>query len=289
MPVLNQIDRREGWGVQETREFWRHARFHDLALLKARFRQHRYEMHTHPTYVVALITAGCERVRIGGRSVLAPAGSVLVVNPEEWHDGEAGCAEGWAYRTFYPPPDLFAGIADELGQDREPLFARAALDDPVLARALAIAHRDSTSTEATRAETSMLVALRQLIARHGNWDARAEPAEGAGSRRRLSLYEQVIESHLGEDLDLRRLAVAAGVTRFQVIRDFRKAAGLTPAAFIRDRRVRRASRLIEQGSGLADAAVEAGFADQSHLTRAFRAARGVTPGVFRKAVGPLPT
>jgi len=271
--------------VQETTQFWRHARFHDLTLLKARFRQHRYEMHTHPTYVVALVTEGCERVRIGSRSVLAPAGSVLVVNPEEWHDGEAGSAEGWAYRTFYLSPDLFAGIANELGQDRAPLFPRAALDDPVLARALAIAHRDSVSEEATRAETSMLVALRRLMARHGSWNGRAEPAEGAGSRRRLSLYEQVIEDNLGEDLDLRRLADAADVTRFQVVRDFRKAVGLTPAAFIRDRRVRRASRLIEQGSDLADAALAAGFADQSHLTRNYRAARGITPGVFRKAVG----
>ena len=171
------------------------------------------------------------------------------------------------------------------GQPGAPLFPRAALDDPVLARALGIAHRESTSDEPTLAETSMLVAFRRLIARHGAWDGRTEPAEGAGSRRRVSLYEQVIEDNLGEDLDLRRLADAAGVTRFQVIRDFRKAADLTPAAFIRDRRVRRASLLIERGLRLADAAVAAGFADQSHLTRAFRAARGITPGAYRRAVG----
>src|SRR5277367_2016046 len=95
---LEPIDQVEDRRVQETKEFWRHARFRDLGLLKARFRRHRYELHTHPTYVIALITEGCERVRIGNQSVLAPAGSVLVVNPEEWHDGEAGADEGWAYR-----------------------------------------------------------------------------------------------------------------------------------------------------------------------------------------------
>src|SRR5277367_2200785 len=60
---LEPIDQVEDRRVQETKEFWRHARFRDLGLLKARFRRHRYELHTHPTYVIALITEGCERVR----------------------------------------------------------------------------------------------------------------------------------------------------------------------------------------------------------------------------------
>src|ERR1700679_2254062 len=102
--------------MQETTEFWRHRSFPELALLKARFTQHRYERHTHPTYVIALITGGCERVCIGRQDVVAPVGSVLIVNPEEWHDGEAGAAEGWAYRTFYPSVALLTAVAAELGR-----------------------------------------------------------------------------------------------------------------------------------------------------------------------------
>lgn len=269
--------------MSETTEFWRHRCFHDLALLKARFKKHRYERHTHPTYVIALITEGCERVRIGNQNVVAPAGSIITVNPEEWHDGEAGAAEGWAYRTFYPSVPLLSSVASELGRDRPPLFSRAVIADRELARAMALAHEGSTSEDAASAETSMLVALRQLILRYGNWDVPPEPVEGSGSRGRLSLYEQVIEDNLASELDLQRLAQAAGVTRFQVIRDFKKIAGLTPAAFIRNRKLRRANRLIEQGSSLADAAFEAGFADQSHLSRTFRAAHGITPGMFKRA------
>jgi len=268
----------------ETSQFWRHPRFRDLGMLKARFTGHRYDLHTHPTYVIALITQGSERVRIGSQTVVAPAGTVLIVNPEVWHDGEAGADKGWAYRTFYPSVQLMSTVAAELGQDRPPLFSQAIVADGDLVRAVAAAHQDSTSGDATSAETSMLIALRKLVLHHGDWGGRRREAVASlGSRRRLSIYEQVIEDNLSAELDLQILAQAAGVTRFQVIRDFKKGMGLTPAAFIRDRKVRRANLLIQQGSSLADAAFAAGFSDQSHLSRIFRAAHGMTPGMFRRA------
>ncbi|MER8547379.1 AraC family transcriptional regulator [Mesorhizobium sp. M0684] len=267
----------------ETGKFWRHPCFPDLGLFKARFTRHRYDLHTHPTYVVALITSGCERIRIGRQSVLAPAGTIAVVNPEEWHDGERGADEGWAYRTFYPSVPLMSALARELGRDGAPVFSRATIEDSSLAAVLTAAHQGSTSPDTMTAETSLLVALRRLIVRHGDSSGQAEEIESSGSQRRFSLCRDLIESELGSQLDLKRLAGVAGVTRFQVIRDFNKAIGLTPAAYIRDRRLRRASTLIEQGFGLADAAIAAGFADQSHLSRTFRAMHGMTPGMFRKA------
>jgi AraC-like DNA-binding protein len=269
--------------MRETTEFWRHPRFADLGLLKARFTRHRYPLHTHPTYVIAVITEGCERIRVGRRTIIAPAGTIAVVNPEEWHDGEAGAEEGWAYRTFYPSVPLLENIARELGRNGAPLFPRALIEDRDLARSLTAAHRCSTSQDLMSAETSMLTALRHLVLRHGDWEERPEQVERSGSQRRFALYAELIERDLGSELALQHLAQAAGVTRFQVIRDFKKVAGLTPSAFIRDRKLRRAGLLIAQGMALADAAAEAGFADQSHFTRAFRAMHAVTPGLFRNA------
>lgn len=268
--------------LQETSAFWRHPRFGDLGLLKAKFTRHRYDLHTHPTYVIALITGGCERIRIGNQTIVAPAGTVAMVNPEECHDGEAGAEGGWAYRTFYPSVALLGDIARELGQERPPMFRQKLIEDEGLARALALAHQSSVTADATSAETSMLMALRHLICRYGDSAVRPARTENSGSRRRFSRYAEFIEANLDGELDLQGLAGTAGVTRFQVIRDFKAAAGLTPAAFIRDRRLRRAGLLIEQGLSLVEAALAAGFADQSHLSRSFRATRGMTPGAFRK-------
>ena len=269
--------------MQDVTTYWHHPSLPGLGMLSARFTRHRYERHTHPTYVIALITEGCERVRVGRQDVVAPAGTLLVVNPEEVHDGEADGESGWAYRTLYPSVPLLASIARELGRDGAPFFTSSAINDPSLARAIGTAHRFAEYGDVLAAETSMLLALRDLILWHGEPDRRAEPPATSGSARRFPIYQQVVESNLGSEIDLRLLAEAAGVTRFQVIRDVRHVLGITPGAFIRDRRVRRACQLIEDGSSIADAALQVGFADQSHLSRSFRATRGMSPGQFQKA------
>ena len=70
----------------------------------------------------------------------------------------------------------------------------------------------------------------------------------------------------------------------QLLRGFARAVATTPHAYLLQLRVRLARRLLAAGRYPAEAAAEAGFADQSHLTRAFSRQLGVTPARFRAAV-----
>ena len=74
------------------------------------------------------------------------------------------------------------------------------------------------------------------------------------------------------------LAARAGVSRYRFLRAFAAAYGLPPHAWAAQHRLARAERLLAQGHAPAEAALAAGFADQSHLTRALRRFRGYTPG-----------
>jgi AraC-like DNA-binding protein len=208
---------------------------------------------------------------------------VIVVNPEECHDGEAETEIGWAYRTFYPSVEMMTDLARELGRDDIPMFPAAAIDDPVLARMLAAAHRTAEHDADEDAEASMLVALRRLFVGYADRGGEMRPGDRSGAVRRFALYREVIEGSIAHRHDLQNLADAASVTRFQVIRDFRLITGLTPGAYIRNRRLRRACGLIGEGARLAEAASAAGFADQSHLSRVFQRSHGITPGMFRQA------
>ncbi len=82
----------------------------------------------------------------------------------------------------------------------------------------------------------------------------------------------------------RALAAEAGVHPIHLARVFRRKLGESVGTYARRLRVQRACRLLsEPGRGLAEVALEAGFADQSHLTRDFRRVTGTTPARLRRA------
>jgi AraC-like DNA-binding protein len=85
-------------------------------------------------------------------------------------------------------------------------------------------------------------------------------------------------------VSLAELAALAGVSRFQLLRAFSRELGITPHAYLMQRRVLLAQRFLADGETHAQAAIQAGFSDQSHMTRAFVRQVGVTPGCYRAAV-----
>ncbi|CDX19275.1 AraC family transcriptional regulator [Mesorhizobium sp. ORS 3324] len=265
---------------REAAKLTRHEGLFGLEMLAARYRDHAYALHTHPTWVFGVVVAGVEKLRIGRRRHLAPAGSIIIVNPEDPHDGERGAPAGWAYRTCYPDAALMAEIAEDLELPGLPIFSEGIVEAPVLARAFVKAHRLAGKLDQ---EAAMLVVLRELASRFGDGKVRDRASDGGETARRFRLYSELIVGDLSAGFDLAHLAAAAGITRFQVIRDFHRAAGMTPGQYLRDRRIRAASALIRTGMPLAEIAAATGFADQSHLTRVFKTIKGLSPGAWRAA------
>ena len=93
-----------------------------------------------------------------------------------------------------------------------------------------------------------------------------------------------LTTHAREPAPSATLELIAGLDRFTIARQFRRAYGTSPDRYRTLRRLELARAAIESGTPIATAAVEAGFADQSHLTRQFRRAFGFTPGRWTQAV-----
>lgn len=94
---------------------------------------------------------------------------------------------------------------------------------------------------------------------------------------------QYIEENLTESLRIPELARAAGCSPKQLSRAFRERKGMLPHEYVLVRRVERAAALIDRGElGLAQIALDVGFADQSQMTKLFRRWLGTTPGRYRK-------
>jgi AraC family transcriptional regulator len=99
----------------------------------------------------------------------------------------------------------------------------------------------------------------------------------------LKKVHEVVESQYGRQLALAELAELAGVHPVHLARAFRRHYGCTVGELVRELRVEDAKRRIVAGVALSDVALDAGFADQSHLARTFRRLTGMTPAAFRRA------
>jgi AraC-like DNA-binding protein len=270
----------------DTTHFWRVPRYHGLDCLRATFRRHAYLRHTHETYAVAGIVEGCETFFHRGEQRYAPAGSIAVVCPDELHDG-APHGGGFEYRTFSPSPELMQEIAEDVAGRRlvrSPWFPRSVIDDPELAVDLTRLHAslclDETRVPVIEQDTRLVDFLAKLIARWADLDA---PFSVRRESRGVARARDYLEAHLGEEVELARVARVADLSRSHFIRAFRQETGLTPHAYLMDRRFRTATRLLGKGEAPGDVAAACGFFDQSHLNRAFKARMAVTPGAYRSA------
>jgi len=261
-----------------------------LECLKARFRHHRYAPHVHETYAIGAIVQGVERFRYRGVERTAPAGTFAVVEPGELHDGTPG-DEGYRYKMTYPDRALMEGIAEEIW-DRpglRPHFGQPVMDDPLLFGMFDRLHDGVAPDCGGAGGVDGLTVLSRLvetyglmIARHGRSLPTVRPL-GRESGPVAKACDMLLAA-LGEPPGLQSVAREVGLSRFRLIRAFRRELGLPPQAWLQSQRVETAKDLIRAGHPLAEVAAAVGFADQPHLTRVFKSHIGVTPAVYRAAL-----
>jgi len=123
----------------------------------------------------------------------------------------------------------------------------------------------------------------RLVRRFAAREAATEPM-GVLTRPRLARVVDKIEASLADAITVDELATVVGVSPAHFAREFKRCTREAPHAFVLRRRLERAQRLLADGRCIAEAAVECGFTDQAHLTRAFKKRYGVTPGAFVRQV-----
>jgi len=250
--------------------------------ISARFRHHRFAPRFHATYVVGITTAGAERSWVRGAWHMATAGTISIYNPGEVHRSEtAPGAACWHYQAIYPGEPLMAQIAADLGWSGAPRFASLTVDDPALYRsfgaAFAVVCKPGVALEK---QTQFITALAHLIQRHATPATQAAPA--ALEPFAIARVRRFLEAAPACNADLDELAAIAGLSPCYLLRAFRRAVGLTPAAYQAKLRVDLACRLLRAGENAAAVAEQARFCDQSHLNRVFKRHIGATPGQYRR-------
>ena len=271
-------------GPREHAHFWIDPRFDGLECLHAQFRNYQYSPHFHDTYVFGHVERGIEHCRSRGRDfALTPGSGLTIINPGDLHDGRPG-EGGFEYRMFYPSVGLMRQARRELGKGGAdiPWFSNSYIEDKDLGSRIARLHRLLEKGGNTlEAESLMLETMVLLLARHGD-DRRPLEAIGDEASPVARVCDYVRDS-LDREIGLVDLAEVSGLNRYRLIRAFRKEMGMTPHAYVINRRVEKARSLLKCGARLSQAALDSGFYDQSHFSNIFKRVVGVTPGAYAKA------
>ncbi|HCU95494.1 MAG TPA: AraC family transcriptional regulator [Actinobacteria bacterium] len=275
-------------------DWWRYWRSADgmLEAMHAHFERHVYHRHSHETYSFGITEDGVQSFTCRGSARASATGMVMAFNPDDPHDGQACDELGFTYRIVHLRPELVTGVLTDITGRRAgpPLFANPVVSDPVLAGHLRDLHRALVADAAALCRDELLATAVYSIVRRAAVRARppARGPAGADARAVARRVRQVIHDTYLDDITAADLAAAAGRSRFAVHRAFTSAYGLAPGDYQRQLRLRAARRLIAQGKPIGTAATEAGFSDQSHLTRWFIRCYGITPGGYQRAVRPHP-
>ena len=195
---------------------------------------------------------------------------------------------------FYVPALALNGIAEQFGVRRvgqlDCQFGTGFRDGVVHHIGASLLQGLRRASEANQLFVDhMMLALTAHVAQAYGGLRNAEPLGGGLAPWQVRRACEKLESDLSGKLPLQDIAAELGLSVSHFSRAFRKSVGLPPHQWLLRRRVSASKQLMTvRGISLAEIAISAGFANQSHFTRVFSALVGVSPAVWRRvALGGL--
>ena len=248
--------------------------------IEAFFSGQAYAPHRHDTYAIGRTVSGVQRFHYNGQVSDGVPGTAIVLHPDELHDGQAGTEYGFQYRMVYLDPALVQQALGGCGP--LPFIPGGVSSDPRLIKAIdGIVGDLSVPMETLQYDDAVydLAHALQAAASHSGERQVATPDYRAADRAR-----DYIRHSEGCLISLQQLELITGQDRWNLSRDFRTLFGTSPHRYLTMRRLDRAKISITKGMPLAQAALDAGFADQAHFNRHFRSAYGITPARWRTLI-----
>ncbi|MFC6635250.1 helix-turn-helix transcriptional regulator [Microbulbifer taiwanensis] len=259
-------------------EFWRDPALPFVESRRASDSRACYRPHSHPTLSIGAVDGGRSHFQCGDLQAPLAAGSLVTVPACLVHACNPLPALSWSYQMLHLDQAWVAAVLAETGPGFEVPGEAIVSRDPAGYRAFCQLNALLFSAApAADKEAALIEFLGQRLWCSGLPLARVpEPAPDLES-----LKERLL-ANLDAPPSLPELAREYGISRYQLIRQFRRETGLTPHAWLLDQRVQQARRRLRQGAGLADLAQDLGFADQGHFQRVFKAHVAATPGRYRR-------
>ena len=264
--------------------FWRDARLPHVELRKVSDgRDVCYAPHSHTQWSIGAITGGESTYQYREDLFHVRAGDLVLMNPEWVHSCNPIDNQPWAYLMLYVDTGWLTDLRFRAGLLPAPHWqdiATATLSEPIwygrycrMAECLMDAQRDLLDKQ-----TEVVEFLSDLM----HELARQPVVQQPKAPDTLTELARYLDNHMAEDISLDTLCEISGYSAGHLIRAFRQYFGLTPHAYLLNRRIQLGRLELASGTPIAEAALNAGFADQPHFQRTFKRLMAATPNQYRQ-------
>lgn len=234
-----------------------------------------FAAHSHGHYVIGLVEEGRRSLICNGAAFELAPGDLVVFNPGDVHGCEQSGGGVFAYDSIAVDAELLDGARLEGPKANDPAAVEVFRD---VVRAI----EGGAKSQAAEAVLCLCELLAVKEGTEDGVDALVSTTLHEGAAQRAMAH---FCGHLASPLSLRALAADEGLSTYALIRAYKRRFAITPMRHLTSLRVECACRLLREGVEPAAVAVEVGFADQAHLTRAFKQRLGTTPGAYQRMVG----
>jgi AraC-like DNA-binding protein len=259
-------------------------KINELSYLELKYSSVFYECsqkHYHNMLCILALKDGSAKVIIEDKEITLEKNKLVIINPNEVHYSVLDKYSRNYYviyidRTWYRTlQELVFNTDDVIALSNEIFDLKICEDFFELFEYL---YSDNESMEK---ELKLLEFLNKIFNKYVDENIVLKIDNATKIAKEFKIY---IENNISSKLTLTQISKALGFSPYHIIRVCNQDFGLSANAYIVNKRVHRAKKMIAQGMDISQVAIEVGFYDQSHLTNIFKKVFAITPKAYQNSI-----
>lgn len=247
----------------------------------------KFPNHFHEYYVIGFIESGRRHLSCKNKEYTIEPGDMLLFNPGDNHTCEQCDGNTLDYRCINIKRETMSRTTFEItGESYLPYFTEQVVFHSELVPLLRELHLMIMQEEKDfRKEELFFFLLEQLIEEYADKNV---PLQKFEQNAEIKTVCEFLKQNYMNTITLDDLGKLTGLSKYYLLRSFTKQIGISPYSYLIAIRINKAKKLLERGTSPIDAALQTGFADQSHFSNFFKKQIGLTPKQYMRIFRDLP-
>ncbi|WP_114787832.1 AraC family transcriptional regulator [Vibrio tetraodonis] len=247
-----------------------------IGLIHANYQKFAFRRHYHLDFHIGLVTSGQQKFFYQGVNHTIGQGQVVIMPPDELHDGSSIHSNGYQVRVFSIDPKWFSELADLKSEKDQVQFSQLIIANPTLFQHMVRVHQAlGTNNLSQLAKDCLPYEGFELLFRH--YGAIQQKNTLPLGNQSISTLKDYLMENLAQPVKLEELSQLCELSPTQFQRHFKAKVGLTPYAWLSRLRLEYGFKLLKNGVSGTAVAHQIGFYDQAHFSKAFKASYGISP------------